>query len=252
MPRTDAAEPLEGAHFSVTEAREPARTASSPTSLYEILGISRDASAADIRKAYHKQALVNHPDKNPGDRQAEHRFLRVAEAYEVLNDPDTRTRYDRDGGTGSYQEFDMRRANDLFNRHFTQALMQRWRPGLTVTGVLVADGKRVCITINPDGEVAEQTKTASSFVSYLTTTTILPHGGKVHDFQFTTLLGEKLAALVVPTAVATLPHIGPAVTKLVSWIPTVLFGCAVLRFFRGRPRVPGELPDVLTDAFRHL
>lgn len=241
----------------LSEACSPVTSpSSSPTSLYAVLGVSRGASATDIRKAYRKAALLNHPDKNPGNRQAEQRFLRIAEAYEVLSDPEMRARYDRDGGTGSYEVFDLSRANDLFNRHFTQALMQRWRPGLTVTGTIMADGRRVSITIHPDGttaeQVSEQTYFVSSLVSYLTTTTTMPHGGRVHSFQLTTLLGEKLAALIVPEAVATLPHIGPAATKLVSWLPTVLVSCLALRVFRPAPRVPGELPDVLADAFRYV
>ena len=55
-------------------------------SLYEALGVPRDASAAQIRSAYRKHALLNHPDKNPGDAAAASRFLRVAMAFEVLGD----------------------------------------------------------------------------------------------------------------------------------------------------------------------
>lgn len=64
---------------------------------YEILEVSRDASAEDIKKAYRKQALKYHPDKNPGDKTAEDNFKQAAEAYEVLRDPEKRSRYDRYG-----------------------------------------------------------------------------------------------------------------------------------------------------------
>jgi molecular chaperone DnaJ len=67
---------------------------------YEILGLGREASEADIKKAYRKLALKYHPDRNGGDATAEERFKEAAEAYAVLADPDKRTRYDRFGHAG--------------------------------------------------------------------------------------------------------------------------------------------------------
>ncbi|MFZ9003416.1 MAG: molecular chaperone DnaJ [Robiginitalea sp.] len=64
---------------------------------YEILGIEKSASAAEIKKAYRKKAIDYHPDRNPGDTAAEEKFKKAAEAYEVLSDPDKRARYDRYG-----------------------------------------------------------------------------------------------------------------------------------------------------------
>jgi molecular chaperone DnaJ len=61
---------------------------------YQVLGVAKDASTEDIKKAYRKLARANHPDSNPGDQAKHDRFKQVAEAYDVIGDPDKRTRYD--------------------------------------------------------------------------------------------------------------------------------------------------------------
>ncbi len=87
---------------------------------YEILEVSRDANADEIKKAYRKKAIQYHPDKNPDDKSAEEKFKEAAEAYEVLSDTDKRARYDQyghdglKGGYGGFHEFT--NVNDIFSQ----------------------------------------------------------------------------------------------------------------------------------------
>ena len=67
---------------------------------YEVLGVERNANADEIKKAYRKAAIKYHPDKNPGDKEAEEKFKEAAEAYDVLSNPDKRARYDQFGHAG--------------------------------------------------------------------------------------------------------------------------------------------------------
>ena len=67
---------------------------------YEVLEVPKTASAEEIKKAYRKKAIQYHPDKNPGDKEAEEKFKEAAEAYEVLSDPQKRQRYDQYGFAG--------------------------------------------------------------------------------------------------------------------------------------------------------
>ena len=87
---------------------------------YEILGVGRDASDAQIKKAYRTQALKYHPDKNKGDEQAESRFKEAAEAFEVLSDSEKRATYDRYGADGlrnmGFEGFQNVKTEDIFGR----------------------------------------------------------------------------------------------------------------------------------------
>src|SRR5437763_14146575 len=67
---------------------------------YEVLGVARTASEQEIKSAYRRLAVKYHPDKNPGDAEAEDKFKGAAEAYSVLSDADQRRRYDRFGHAG--------------------------------------------------------------------------------------------------------------------------------------------------------
>ena len=67
---------------------------------YEVLGVERSSDEIIIKKAYRKLAMKHHPDKNPGDKEAEEKFKKAAEAYDVLSDPQKKSRYDRFGHAG--------------------------------------------------------------------------------------------------------------------------------------------------------
>ncbi len=68
---------------------------------YEVLGVAKDASADEIKKAYRKLAMKYHPDRNPGDKEAADKFKEASEAYEILSNPEKRERYDRFGHAGN-------------------------------------------------------------------------------------------------------------------------------------------------------
>ena len=102
---------------------------------YEVLGVPKNASADDLKKAYRKKALEHHPDKNPGNKAAEEKFKEAAEAYDVLSDDQKKALYDRHGhagvenmggrGGGGFQGMDfddiLRRAgfdDDIFSQFF--------------------------------------------------------------------------------------------------------------------------------------
>ena len=85
---------------------------------YEVLGVSKSASAEEIKKAYRKSALQYHPDKNPGDKESEEKFKEAAEAYEVLSNVQKKQRYDQYGhagmGGGGFGQQDMS-MDDIFS-----------------------------------------------------------------------------------------------------------------------------------------
>jgi molecular chaperone DnaJ len=98
------------------------------TDYYQLLGVSRDASSEDIKKAYRKLALQYHPDRNQGSKEAEERFKEVTEAYEVLRDEEKRPIYDRYGADGfkrgaggpgaGFGHIDFSEAIEVFMRDF--------------------------------------------------------------------------------------------------------------------------------------
>ena len=210
------------------------------SSHYDTLGVSRDASLEEIRKAYRKLALRWHPDKcrDVPREEAERKFVRIGAAYEVLSDEQKRAAYDRGGdalvnrgqhgGAGFGSPFDFFRASQQFNENFGEALANDWRPGMRVSGTLVRDGKKVTVTILPDGTTHEEESTASSSsnFSYVRSTGA---AGSSTQINIQGSLGEALTHLLVPQAMRRVPVVGPAIGTAVSWAPTLACcgGCYV-------------------------
>jgi len=88
---------------------------------YEILGVTKSASTEEIKKAYRKKAIEFHPDKNPGNKEAEEKFKLAAEAYEVLSDADKKAKYDQYGhaafdGAGGFGGGHHMNMDDIFSQ----------------------------------------------------------------------------------------------------------------------------------------
>src|SRR5262245_28108246 len=92
---------------------------------YATLGVAREAGSEDLKKAYRKLAMQYHPDRNPGDKQAEARFKEISEAYDVLKDDQKRAAYDRyghaafeQGGPGGFDFSASGGLGDIFDQMF--------------------------------------------------------------------------------------------------------------------------------------
>ena len=194
---------------------------------YEILGVSKSASADEIKKAYRKKAIQYHPDKNPGDKQSEENFKEAAEAYEVLSDDQKRQRYDQYGhagvggaagggfGGGSMNMDDIfSHFGDIFGGHFggfggfggsqRGAGGQRVRKGsdlrvkVKLTLAEIATGVEKKIKVKKQVACSHCNGTGGANGSSTTTCTTCNGQGRVMRVQ-NTILGQMQTAAECPT-----------------------------------------------------
>jgi len=132
---------------------------------HEILNVSKGATDEEIKKAYRKLALQYHPDRNPGNKEAEEMFKKISEAYEVLSDPEKRYRYERFGAaddTGSVFDFGFRGNfdtvfNDLFSDFFGSS-RQRERKGQDLRYNLTIEFEEAVFGIEKEIEIPKEEK----------------------------------------------------------------------------------------------
>jgi molecular chaperone DnaJ len=158
MPASDGLTPAARSRLPPTMARR---------GYYEVLGVDKDASPEEIKRTYRKLAIQYHPDKNPGDPQAEEKFKELAEAYQVLGDPDKRAQYDRFGpqgpgiGGGSpFQDVDVQSVTDFFESVFGDVLgmgrERRRQRGRDVRVDIVLDLEEAARGVDREVEVARR------------------------------------------------------------------------------------------------
>lgn len=124
------------------------------TEYYDVLGISPDASAIDIKKAYRKKAMLTHPDKNPNDPEAAKKFQEVGEAYQVLSDPDLRSRYDEFGKDQALPEEGFADPSEMFTEMFGGENFKDWIGELSMLKDLTETAEVLQVDGNGNGEAA--------------------------------------------------------------------------------------------------
>ena len=159
---------------------------------YEILGVSKNAAADEIKKSYRKVAMQFHPDRNPGDKEAEDKFKEAAEAYEVLSDADKKAKYDRYGhaafgpGTGGFgggsnmedifSQFGDIFGDDIFGNFFNGGAGGRSRGGRRATGQR-GSNLRIKLKLNYE-EIAKGVSKNIKVKKYVVCTTCGGNGAK--------------------------------------------------------------------------
>jgi molecular chaperone DnaJ len=196
---------------------------------YEVLGVGKNATADEIKKAYRKKAIEFHPDKNPGNKEAEEKFKEAAEAYDILSDPQKRQRYDQfghagvggasGGGGGFSGDFDIEdifsRFGDIFGGHFGFGNFSGFGGSSRSSGRRMNRGSdlRVKVKLNLN-EVAKGVEKKIKVKKYVTCTAC--HGSGAEDTNSTktcdtcrgsgvitritnTLLGQMQTQSICPT-----------------------------------------------------
>ena len=159
---------------------------------YEILGVSKNAATDEIKKAYRKVAMQFHPDRNPGDKEAEEKFKEAAEAYEVLSDTDKKAKYDRYGhaafgpGTGGFSggsnmedifsQFGDIFGEDIFGSFFNGGGGRGRAGGRRATGQR-GSNLRIKLKLNYE-EIAKGVSKNIKVKKYIVCTTCLGNGAK--------------------------------------------------------------------------
>lgn len=133
------------------------------TAYYDILGIAPDASATDIKKAYRKKAMLTHPDKHPDDPDAAKKFQEVGEAYQVLQDPQLRDKYDKFGKDEAIPDAGFEDASEFFTNIFGGEAFHDWIGELSMlkdltqtADVLGGDEEATKAAATTDGGVAAE------------------------------------------------------------------------------------------------
>ncbi|KAJ1491310.1 DnaJ domain-containing protein [Baffinella frigidus] len=211
-------------------------------SYYDVLEIQRTATQREIRAAYRAAALQWHPDKNVGnEKEAERRFIEISEAFSVLRDETARRQYDSSGTTGRGSSsvrrgsgFDFNQASELFKENFGETLWKHWSPGQEITGVLQRHGKRISVTIHPDGSSEEHEEdSAGGSYTYVKSG---GSGGTSVSISFSGGLGQLFSDMLMPRGARELPG-GAFVAWGLSWVPAVgLLMCCGRCFGVGRTK----------------
>eukprot|EP00747_Dinoflagellata_sp_TGD_P190701 gnl/TRDRNA2_/TRDRNA2_52898_c0_seq1.p1 gnl/TRDRNA2_/TRDRNA2_52898_c0~~gnl/TRDRNA2_/TRDRNA2_52898_c0_seq1.p1 ORF type:complete len:234 (+),score=40.15 gnl/TRDRNA2_/TRDRNA2_52898_c0_seq1:144-845(+) len=196
---------------------------------HKVLGVKRSADEKELKRAYRREALKWHPDKNNAP-EAEEKFREAAHCYEVLSDSGGGRRGSAAASGTGMQAYDSSRAFRTFEDLFGD-VHQRWRPGMTVSGEFVSKGKRVRITIQPDGTTEEQQEDAKFGGSYSSVYTSDGTSTSIH-------VSGDIRELLMDAASSRLPWpLAPLLAMIISLLCHPLVCCAGCFYcccYRGR------------------
>eukprot|EP00933_Yihiella_yeosuensis_P074010 TRINITY_DN82825_c0_g1_i1.p1 TRINITY_DN82825_c0_g1~~TRINITY_DN82825_c0_g1_i1.p1 ORF type:complete len:222 (+),score=33.44 TRINITY_DN82825_c0_g1_i1:112-777(+) len=190
---------------------------------HAMLQVERGADATTLKKAYRKQALKWHPDKNPS-KDAEAKFRDTSACYERLSNPSA------GGGSDLDRPFDSARAYATFEDLFG-TVHNRWKPGKTVTGTIVSGGKKKKLTIYPDGTTEESEEKGSGAYS-----SVWESDGHSTSIQLSGDISGMVLDLLGPS-IPLASFLLPVISMFFAFICNPLVccgGCIYFCCFRGR------------------